>query len=124
MANTPWVNTTTGPLGLRYRTIDTSEVIKLGCPSETFLSSWVVEIVPSGLTGGFTPKGTSAGSGLTGGNLKTLLVYRENSEDAVDTASPISAAGVYYIPADGLDVYLDCTVSAGSFTVYVRPGIF
>lgn len=119
MANTPLKPM--GRSGTLAATINTTAVISLGNAEDAMVSQWVVQIVPTGLTGGFVPKGTVIGSGLTGSNLDTLLLYEASSEAAVSTASPVGTASVYYIPADGLDVFLDCTVSAGSFVVYARP---
>lgn len=119
MANTDFkLNTRTG---VRKATIDTTATVRIGNAAEELVSQWVVQIVPTGLTGGFVPKGRVIGSELTGGNLATLLLYSASSETAVSTASPVATAGVYYIPADGLDVFLDFTVSAGSLDVYIRP---
>ncbi|MHB1310637.1 MAG: hypothetical protein ACYC3L_01380 [Gemmatimonadaceae bacterium] len=116
MANTPWEQT---KRGTRYRTLDTDAVIQLGDASGVTVSQWAVKVKVNTPGGTFTPKARVVGSELSGSDLDDMVYYSIDSETAITTSS--SAANIYYIPSDGVDVFLDFVAGGGSITIYVWP---
>lgn len=120
MANTPgWL--TVNRLGERRKVLDTSEVIYLGDACADIASQFVLEVAVSGSGGSAIPKCRLRGSDLGTGALHDLVYYTVDSEAAITAGTAITAANIYYIPADGIDVYLDYTASTGSMTITLRP---
>lgn len=107
--------------GVRKWSLDTTETIHLGVPSEMTVGQWAIQMVPTGLTGGIVPKQRVVGSGLSGGNLQNCVYYESDGETAIAAGTQSDAAGVYYVPSDGVDTYLTCTLTAGSMDLYVWP---
>lgn len=102
-------------------TLTVSEVIPLGNAHSQTVSQWAVQVVITGSGGSFIPKQRVIGSGLSGANLATCVYYESDGETAIAAGVATSTAGIYYIPADGLDTFLDYTASTGSMDVYAFP---
>lgn len=107
--------------GGRRWTLDTSAVIALGCPSPQTAGQWQIQVIPTGSGGSWVPKQCTRGADRTGGNLATCVYYESDSETALAAGAATSALGVYYIPSDGVDTYLDFTADTGSMVIDVYP---
>lgn len=101
--------------------LDTSTVLALGAPAEHTVGQWAIQVVPTGAGGAFVPKQCVRGSGLSGANLATCVYYESDGETAIAAGTATSAAGIYYIPSDGLDTSLDFTADTGSMALYIYP---
>lgn len=102
--------------------LDTAEVVPLGFADETRVSQWVLQVQVSGSGAQIIPKQRVIGSGLTGASLATCVYYESDGETAIAAGVATTAAGIYYIPSDGLDTFLDFDPGAsGVMTIYARP---
>lgn len=120
MANTAgWLRV--NEKGERRKVLDTSEVIYIGDAFADIASQFVVEVAVSGAGGSAVPKCRLYGSDLGTGALHDLVYYTVDSEAAITAGTGITTANIYYLPADGIDVYLDYTADTGSMTITVRP---
>lgn len=109
---------TFGREGCIHWTLDTTAVIELGNAGDDTVCQWAIQVVPTGSGGSFIPKQRVIGSGLSGGNLATCVYYESDGETAIAAGAATSGAGIYYIPADGVDTFLDYTADTGSMDVY------
>lgn len=107
--------------GCRQWTLDTTATIALGSASDQTVGQWAIQLVPTGSGGTITPKQCVKGSGLSGANLATCVYYESDGETAITAGTATSAAGIYYVPSDGLETYLDFVASTGSLALYVYP---
>jgi hypothetical protein len=103
------------------RTITSDEVIALGDSGPDSIGSFTISVTSLTGTLAMTPKGRVTGSGVSSGEY-VGLAYTVASTGTVTAAStPISAEGIYFIRADGCDVFLDCDLTAASFKLDVLP---
>ena len=95
-------------------------LIALGDASSDATSTYVVGVTGSGAFT-LTPRGrVSRSTHPLDGTAPTL--YTENRSTGAPVASnQITAAGVYAVAADGVDVLLDLVVTSGSVSVAALP---
>lgn len=117
MANVP-SSQSGGTAGLW--TLDTTATISLGDVGSETGGAWVLQFVPTGSGGSIVFKQRVTGSGLTGANLQSPIIYESDGETAIAAGTSVSAAGIYYVYSDGLDTFMDYTQSTGSLKVYYR----
>lgn len=109
MANTR-ISTTTGGQGWR---LDTTGVVALGDAHRETVSTWAVQFVVSGAGGDIFPQQRLIGSELTSTDYQSCVWYESDQETAITAGTAKSTAGIYYIPSDGCETFLNFT-SAGS----------
>jgi hypothetical protein len=111
-----------------YKRLAASERFVLGSVSEKNIGSWVVHVVIVAGSVSIAVKGRAAGSARSEAPVAITsaddqaLHYKLGSTAAVTAgATPITAEGIYIIPADGVDVILDATVTTGPTDLYCVP---
>jgi hypothetical protein len=104
------------------RTISADEVIALGDSGPDTIGSFAVGITSlSGTSISIVPKARVSGSSVAAAEYQNLA-YTVGSTGVVTAAStPITAEGIYFIRADGCDVFLDVDVTSASFKLDVCP---
>ena len=106
-------------------TLTDDDTVFLVAPSETFVGTWVVRLEGDGLTGTVDVQGRPARSSATWQNIDYRV--RTAVADPVVTQltnATIGSGIILEINAAGLDVQLDCAVSAGSLFIDAAPPLF
>jgi hypothetical protein len=103
------------------RTIVADEVIALGDSGPDTIGSFAIGITSLSGTIAILVKGRISGSGVAAGEYQPLS-YTVGTTGVVTTgATAIAAEGIFFIRADGCDVFLDVDVTAASFKLDVTP---
>jgi hypothetical protein len=95
------------------RTLTVDEVIALGDAAHDSIGSFAVGVTEVSGTVAITPKGRISGSGVVAAEYQTLAYTVGSTGVVTAAATPISAEGIYWIRADGCDVYLDFNETGG-----------
>lgn len=106
---------------INSRTVSAVSVIALGDAAPDTVATWVVQV--SSLSGTFaiTPKCRVIGTDIASGEYATLS-YKLGSTGALTAGTtPIAAEGIYFLPCDGLEVFLDVTAVSASFRLDAQP---
>ena len=99
------------------KTVTATQVISLGNANNELIGSFVVQLSTLSGTVAITPKGRLHGSGIASAQYATLAYTVGSTGVLTAGTTAISAAGVYFIRADGMDVFLDATLT--SFSVRI-----
>jgi len=111
----------------RKHTISATNTYELGDASGGVVGTFAVHIVANGFTGSITVKARSrvAEAQSDGITFQPIPYEKLYLNGAVGDGSLVSTAitgnSIILIPASGLEVALDATVTAGSVDVYVMP---
>lgn len=104
------------------RTISASEVIPLGNASDDGVGTIAISITSLSGTHSMVPKGRITGSGVAAAEYQNLAYKPANTGTLTNPGTtPITTEGIYFIPADGCDVFLDVTVTSDTFKLDVIP---
>lgn len=103
------------------KTITASEVISLGNASNELIGTFAVQFSALSGTLACTVKGRIHKSGIASGEYATLAYTIGSTGVLTSGATAIAAEGVFFIRADGLDIFLDCTLTAASVRIDVIP---
>lgn len=103
------------------RTITADEVIALGDPGPDSIGSFAISVTSLSGTLAMTPKGRIAGTSVASGAYQGLAYTVASTGTVTASSTPISAEGIYFIRADGCEVFLDVDVTAASFVLNVVP---
>lgn len=105
--------------------LDTTGQLSLGEAVRGLAGGFLLYFKGAGFTGSITIKARPTGSGIADNAALPIPYTRRNLGGAVSDDTTVSAAltadAIVSVAADGLDIVLDATVSAGSMTVYARP---
>lgn len=104
------------------KTITASEVIALGNASNELIGTFAVSFTnSSGTSMSVVPKGRIHGSGIASGEYQNLAYTVASTGVLTAASTPITAEGIYFIRADGLDVFLDATLTSFSVRIDAQP---
>lgn len=107
---------------MMQRTISASEVIALGTCSDDGVGTFAIGITSLSGTHSMVTKGRIIGSGVASGEYQNIAYKPANTGTLTNPGTTaITAEGIYFIPADGCDVFLDVTVTSGSFVLTWIP---
>ena len=99
------------------KTVTATAVISLGNANNELIGSFVVELSTLSGTVSIVPQGRIHGSGIASAQYGNLA-YTVGSTGVLTAAStPITAAGIYFIRADGMDVFLNATLTTASVRI-------
>lgn len=94
-------------------------------PDNHKVGGWLLHIANASTSpawsGSALVKGCAAYSGLSGSDLVELPYINVNTQTVEASGTAITAAGLYYIPANGIQVFLDYTSTSGTADVYPIP---
>lgn len=102
-------------------TVSATEVISLGDAAPDSVGSFLVFVSSLSGTHAITPKGRPAGSNVASGEYQTLAYTVGSTGVLTAGGTAISAEGAYFVRADGMEVFLDVTVTSNSFRLDARP---
>lgn len=127
MANSPFRPITT-QAGVHSTRLDTTatgaDAIYIGPANERGPASWVFHVKGNGWTGSIVPKLRVSGSNLTDTDLIACIYYTASDEAAIAAGTGITTNGIYTIPCDRCDLYLEYTHTAGTVDLLAHPGSF
>lgn len=128
MANTPFLASGNNSNQARYARLDTTatgaSAIAVGAANERGPASWVLHVKGNAWTGSIVPKLRLTGSDLTNTDLQSCIYYTAGDEAAVAAGTGITANGIYTIPCDRCDLFLEYTHTSGTVDVYAQSGAF
>lgn len=100
------------------RTVSASEVLYLSSGDTSTVSTIGCQLVFSGGANvSLVVKGRAHGFGLTSSDNETIA-YKTAAAPGTFATAAVTADAILLIPAEGLDVFLDITVTSGTVTVY------
>lgn len=103
------------------KTITATEVVSLGNASNALIGSFAVQLSTLSGTVAITVKGRIHGSGIASGEYATLAYTIASTGVLTAGSTPIAAEGMFFIRADGMDVFLDATLTGASVRIDVIP---
>lgn len=95
-----------------------TETISVGDSSHGYVGSTVLQVEGSGWTGQLVIQGRVRGSGLT---MKALPYQNLITLADVAAGTPITADGLYAVRADGLEIEIVHTRTAGAVSLAAKP---